>query len=267
MTVAAREAVRVPAPVRVAGHQPDYLPYAGFFARMLMVDRFVIVDHVQFEKKSFQSRNRVCGSAGIVLLSVPVRTAGRFHQAITDVEIAEPEGRWRARHLRSIEQSYRGTAAYERHAPFFEDLYRRPWPHLVDLNLAIIDYLCRCFGIPAPRLRTSKLRPAGVKTHLLLDLCRAADANEYVSGPGGLDYVDDAVLAAAGISSSYARYEPASYRRGGRPFIADLSAVDLLFHASDEAGRVLRASIIGPPSTRTDPAGPAAAHRTRRNDG
>lgn len=249
------------AALRVAGHQPDYLPYAGFFARMLMVDRFVIVDHVQFEKKSFQSRNRICGAAGVVTLSVPVRTAGRFHQPITDVEIAEPEGRWRVRHLRSLEQNYSRSAAYERHAPFFEELYRRPWPYLVDLNLAIIGYLCRCFGLRVPEVRTSTLRPTGVKTELLLDLCRATGAGEYVSGPGGRAYVDDVVLTAAGLESSYARYSPVPYRRGGRPFVADLSAVDLLFHAGDEAGRVLRDSIAGPPSSRA-----ALAHGHRRSD-
>jgi hypothetical protein len=266
---AARPTIRRGIPMRVAGHQPDYLPYGGFFARMLMVDRFVLVDHVQFEKKSFQSRNRVAGAAGLTLLSVPVRTAGRFAQSIADVEVAEPEGRWRIRHWRTIEQCYRGTPGYARHAPFFEELYRRSWLRLVDLNLTVIEYLCRCFEITTPRLRSSTLRlavlPGAGKSDLLLQLCWAFGASEYVSGPGGASYVDDGLLAAAQVRSTYARYEPARYQRGGLPFVPNLSAVDLLFHAGAAAGRVLRASIAGPPVPHPEPPVPSESGATRRS--
>jgi hypothetical protein len=69
------------------------------------------------------------------------------------------------------------------------------------------------------------------------------------------------MLAAAGLESSYARYRPVPYRRGSHPFVANLSAVDLLFHAGDEAGGVLRDSIAGPPSTRAE-----IANGLRRSD-
>jgi hypothetical protein len=234
-------------PLRTAGHQPDYLPYGGFFARMLMVDAFVLVDHVQFEKKSFQSRNRI---AGDVQLSVPVRTHGRFTQPIAAVEIAEPEGRWRTRHWRSLQQCYAKAGAFSRHEPFFADLYSRAWTRLVDLNLVIIEYLCRCFGIDTPLVRSSALAVGRPGTELLVELCHAVGAQEYVSGPGGLDYVKDAVLLHAGLRSTYARYQPVPYPRRSPGSAGHLSAVDLLFHAGAGAGAVLRASIAGPPVPR-----------------
>ncbi|MEU1762956.1 WbqC family protein [Micromonospora sp. NPDC005652] len=238
--------------MRLGGHQPDYLPYGGFFARMLMVDTFVIVDHVQFEKKSFQSRNRVAGPAGETLLSVPVRTHGRFTQAIVDVEISEPNGRWRTKHWRTLQQCYRSSPGFTRHAPYFEQLYRTPWHRLVDLNLAIIDYLCRCFGITTPRVRSGGLGLTGRGTTMLVQMCQVCGADEYVSGPGGLSYVNDALLESAGVRSYYARHGRVPYRRNGRPFVADLSAVDLLFHADVNAGAILRASVAGPPVPRRE---------------
>jgi hypothetical protein len=246
--------------MKVAGHQPDYLPYGGFFARMLMVDRFVLVDHVQFEKKSFQSRNLVAGTASTTMLSVPVRTAGRFTQSIVDVELAEPEGRWRTRHWRTIQQCYRNTSGFARHAPFFEELYQRPWRRLVDLNLSVIEYLCSCFDIATARVRSSTLRlgsqPRNSKSDLLVQLCEAVGGQEYVSGPGGVSYVDDERLTEAGVRSTFARYEPVSYDRGARPFVPNLSAVDLLFHADTDAGQVLRASIAAPPVPRYELSAP-----------
>ncbi len=233
--------------MRIAGHQPDYLPYTGFFARMLMVDTFVLVDHVQFEKKSFQSRNRVAGNSGPVLLSVPVRSRGRFTQSIMDVEIAEPAGRWRTAHWRTLEHCYGKAKAFELHAPFFERLYQCGWKRLSDLNITIIEYLCCCFSIATPRRRSSVLGLTSRKTALIVDLCDAYGAKQYVSGPGGIAYVDDRKLEQAGLRSTYAWYEPVAYVRGGQPFIPDLSAVDLLFHVGDDAGGILRASVLGPP--------------------
>ncbi|MEU4792150.1 WbqC family protein [Micromonospora tulbaghiae] len=238
--------------MRLAGHQPDYLPYGGFFARMLMVDRFVLVDHVQYEKKSFQSRNRVAGSGMVALLSVPVRTSGRFAQPITTVEISEPDGRWRMKHWRTLQQCYRGSPGFARHAPFFDDLYHRSWSCLVDLNLSVIEYLRHCFAIPTAVHRSSGLGLSERRTTLLVELCRRYGADEYVSGPGGLRYVDDAELVAAGVRSAYARYSPVPYQRLGQPFISDLSAIDLLFHADRDAAALLRASIPGPPVSREE---------------
>lgn len=236
--------------MRLAAHQPDYLPYGGFFARMLMVDAFVLVDHVQFEKKSFQSRNRVAGNGGVVLLSVPVRSRGRFTQSILDVEIAEPGGRWRMAHWRTLQQCYGRAECFQQHASFFEWLYQSSWTRLVDLNLAIIEYLCKCFGITTPRYRSSELAVSAGGTGLLAELCRSCSATEYVSGPGGLSYVDDTVLEAAGLRSTYAQYEQVAYPRTGQLFVPSLSAVDLLFHTGNEAGCVLEASIAGPPRPR-----------------
>ncbi|WP_158678618.1 WbqC family protein [Streptomyces sulphureus] len=238
--------------MRLAGHQPDYLPYPGFFARMLEVDAFLLVDHVQFEKKSFQSRNRIAGPHGQTLLSVPVRARGRFHQACAEVETADPEGRWRTKHWRSLVACYRSAPHFARHAAFFESLYARRWELLVDLNLAVIRYLRRCFAIETPLSRSGPLGLTGRKTALLTEMCRRTGADTYVSGPGGRLYVDDAELAAAGVASTYSTYRPVRYARGRLPFHPQLSAVDLLFHQGERAADLLRES-VAPSSATTVP--------------
>ncbi|MFI8436226.1 WbqC family protein [Streptomyces sp. NPDC079020] len=157
--------------MRITGHQPDCLPYTGFFARMLEADEFLVVEHVQFEKKSWQSRNRIAGPYGVVLLSVPVRTKGRFHQACSQVEVAEPRGRWRDKHWQSMLGCYGSAPHFARHGPFFEALYQQTWDRLVDVNLAIIRYLAACFAIETPLLLSSPMQLTGRKTELLAQMC------------------------------------------------------------------------------------------------
>src|SRR5436190_18540892 len=56
----------------VAMHQPDHLPWIGFFQKILRADLFVLLDDVQFSRGDFQNRNRVKGPVSVQWLTVPV---------------------------------------------------------------------------------------------------------------------------------------------------------------------------------------------------
>ena len=64
--------------MRVAISQPTYLPWLGYFDLIDQVDVFVLLDDVQFEKQSWQQRNRIKTPAGLQWLTVPVIFRGRL---------------------------------------------------------------------------------------------------------------------------------------------------------------------------------------------
>ena len=43
----------------VAIHQPTFVPWLGYLDRMLRSDLFVILDHVQFERRNYQNRTLI----------------------------------------------------------------------------------------------------------------------------------------------------------------------------------------------------------------
>ena len=47
----------------VAIHQPHYLPWLGYLHRMAQVDLFILLDHVQFERRNYQNRTRSASTA------------------------------------------------------------------------------------------------------------------------------------------------------------------------------------------------------------
>ena len=61
----------------VAIMQPTYLPWIGYFALMDQVNIFVFLDSVQFDKRSFQQRNRIRTEQGELYLTVPVYSKGK----------------------------------------------------------------------------------------------------------------------------------------------------------------------------------------------
>src|SRR4030042_1735816 len=58
----------------VAIHQPNYLPWIGYFYKMMIADCFVLFDNAQFSKGSVINRNKIKGPAGAQYITVPVRT-------------------------------------------------------------------------------------------------------------------------------------------------------------------------------------------------
>ena len=56
-------------------HQPEHIPWLGFFNKAINCDVFVLLDNVQYEKNYFQNRNNIINSSENKnqLITVPVK--------------------------------------------------------------------------------------------------------------------------------------------------------------------------------------------------
>jgi len=132
----------------VSIHQPDYLPWLGFFDKIFRCDVFVLLDTVQFSKNYFTNRNKIRTSQDWTWLTVPVLTKGKADQRIDEVKINSiNEKRWAEKHWKSIEQNYKKAPFFSEYADFFYQLYSRQWDDLTELNKTIIRFLVDAFSI------------------------------------------------------------------------------------------------------------------------
>ncbi len=95
----------------VSVHQPQYLPWLGYFDKIERSDIFVFLDNVQFKKNEWQNRNKIKTSEGWQWLSVPV--IHKFMQKISEVKINNTVW-WGKKHLNALVTNYSK-------APFFKD--------------------------------------------------------------------------------------------------------------------------------------------------
>jgi hypothetical protein len=226
--------------VVVTIHQPEHLPWLGFFDKVRQADVFVVLDHVQYRRRYFQNRNRVRGSDGPVWLTVPVKVKGRYEQPINEVEIDnEGSPRWARQCWNSLVHCYTRAPYFEAHAAFFAGLYARPWARLAELNEAIIRYVLEALCIRMTIVRSSDLGATGRKGDLMLDICRRLGAAAYLSGISGRDYLDPATFREAGIELRFQEFHHPVYRQLHEPFVPCLSVVDLLFTHGPAAGPLL----------------------------
>lgn len=215
-------------------HQPEHLPWLGFFNKMAEADVFVVLDTVQYEKNYFQNRNRVrtpSTEQGWAWVTVPVLAKGRTDQAIMDVEINNSDRRWGEKNWRTIEQNYRKAPYFDQYADLIRDTYTTGTrSNLVELNLNLIHHFTQALEITTSMVRASALNAHGSSSELLVAICEELGADTYLSGPSGKDYLDEGLFHEANVSVEFHDFHHPEYRQLHQPFIPAMSVIDILFN-------------------------------------
>lgn len=233
----------------ISAHQPEYLPYIGFFYKMAKVDKFILVDHIQFSTGGFQNRNRIRTASdprGWAWLTVPVITSGKGYQKINEVEI-DNSIHWGRQHWKAIYFNYKKTPFFDAHEEFFKKLYSKKWKKLVDLNETIIYYLKEKLEIETPIIKSSEYELKGKKTDLLIELCEKFGANAHLTGsgvkkPGGKSYIKEESFGKNNLKHIFSEFKHPVYPQRFKPFIENISTIDLLFNCGPKSLEIIKSS-------------------------
>jgi len=212
-------------------HQPDFLPYLGFFHRFLQADLYVALDHVQFvngSSRAWTHRDKIKTATGEKWLTVSVKKAVR-ETPINRIELSG-DMNWRENNLRLLRENYRLAPFYGEMMPELEALYARPFHLLRDFNMASIELLMRLLDIHIPWVWSSSLKPIGAKNELLVDLLRKVSATHYISGTGARAYFEPSPFQEAGIDVIWQEFNHPVYQQQHGEFRPYLSTVDVLFN-------------------------------------
>jgi hypothetical protein len=226
----------------VAVHQPNYLPWLGYFAKIAQADAFVFLDDVQFSKGSYTNRVQIARNGAPVWLTQPVRH--EFGSPIRAVELARPD--WARGHADTLKQAYRRSASFAEVWPLLETWLTEASGRLSDINAQLVRSIATRLGIATRFVVSSELHVIAdsADERLARIAARIAPGGTYLSGGGGVKYQSEEVFTHAGIKLAYSKFQSTPYPRSGEPFIAGLSIVDALFHLGWEAtGRLVRQAV------------------------
>ena len=219
----------------VAGHQPNFAPWLGFFYKLAHADAFFLLDSVQIGTGGYTNRVRVDSSNGATWLTIPVKH--HFGQLIQDTAIDESQ-LWRARHLATLRTLYGRKPFFDETFPLVEQWYGEPHgDSLSAFNEGIIRSVAELLGLRTEIVKSSSLGCTGAKTDLLVCLVRSLGASIYLSGHGGANYQDEQEFERAGIELRYSDFVHPVYQQRGHEFIAGLSVLDMLFNCGPPAVR------------------------------
>ena len=211
----------------VAAHQPQYLPWAGYFDKMDRADAFVLLDTVQFKKNEWQNRNRFRTAEGWQWVTVPVLQ--RSGQLIGEVNIDPSRSTWARKHAQALKTCYGSAPHCGLVADRLEPIWEGTWELLSPLNCEAIRILMELLGLETPVHLASQLSEAPEEPDLrLIEFCRQLGADTYLAGAGGPDYMDMARWEESGIEVVVQHFEHPIYEQPFDEFVPGLSIVDLL---------------------------------------
>lgn len=226
----------------ITSHQPNYLPWLGYFHKMMSCDLFVILDDVLLSRREITNKNKIKGPEGARLLSVPLRRNKSF--LIKDATIHDDLD-WCKRHWGSLQTCYGHSPYWNHYKHLFYPVYENPEEKLAELNLRLINIVREILEIKVPIIRSSEIPGIeGKKGDRIISLCKQCQADIFLSGNGARAYNDESKFAKNNIQLVYQQFNHPVYPQLWGEFISNLSAVDLIFNCGPNSKDYLTKQVI-----------------------
>ena len=222
----------------VAIHQPQYLPWLGYFDKMRIADVFCYLDNVQYKKNEWQNRNRIKTAQDWQWITVPVRF--RFPQKINEVEINNTVN-WKKKHLQALITNYSKTPYFKDYIEPLEDIFTKEWDLLSELNIGLLEHLRKFLNLnDKPAVLASSLDLRDDPTDRLIDICKLLGGDAYLAGQDGATYMDLERFKHSGIAVIPQEFRHPVYPQPFGDFQSHMSVIDLLFNCGPDSLEVIR---------------------------
>ena len=218
-------------------HQPNYMPWLGYFYKISQSDVFVFLDDAQFSNEGMHNWHYLKTAQGSFRLKIPVQQ--RLGDPINAVRTKDELG-WKVKHLKSIETNYSNTKFFDIVFPFFSEILLQDYDNISALNSSIIRNICDRFGIHTEFAYSSDLNISTKREEKVLDIIEALKGDVYYSGTGAKVYQNEANFNQRGIELRYSTFIPFEYAQQFEAFQANVSIIDYLMNCGFDWVQVLK---------------------------
>ena len=226
----------------VSIHQPNYLPWLGYFYKIWASDVFVFLDDVQYARRSPTSRTQISSKQNMgarSYLSIPLHSPQYFDR-ICELKLNQTQA-WRRKHLETMRHIYSGAPFFKRYFLLIEEWVNdsKKFIKLAEFNIYLIAKILDLLGIQTACYSSSTLPVQGLKAGYIIALVKHIGGTTYLSGNGARKYQKEEDFHRAGIQLVYTGFGDSLVKHPypqfpGTEFINGLSIVDALFNVGPE---------------------------------
>jgi len=218
-------------------HQPNYIPWLGYFDKIYQSDVFVFLDDAQFSNEAQQNFHYIKTSQGSFRIKIPVKV--KFGDKINEIKTRDELG-WKKKHVRTLEMNYKKAKHFDEVFDDFSSLLLNDYEDLCHLNISIIKYICEKFGIDTECIRSSQLGLNSKREEKVIDICTSLDGKIYLSGTGAKAYQKEENFTERDIELRYSSFKPFIYPQLWGDFQSNVSVIDYLMNCGYDWERVIQ---------------------------
>lgn len=211
--------------------QPYFFPYLGYFSLIKHVDKFIILDEVQFIRHGWIERNRIKKQPeGWQYIAVPLQKHSQ-KTLIKDIKIKN-EVEWKRKIFAQIDH-YKRAPYYSCVIEILEDIFQYDGESITNLNIVALQKVSEYLNIKTPIELYSdlglELEEVKAADEWALQICKAVgQVTEYWNPPGGQSFFNKSKYEEAGIKLYFQEMELHPYKQFGTGFEKGLSILDVM---------------------------------------
>jgi len=223
----------------VSIHQPNYIPWVGFFNKILSSNVYVVFDDVQFPRgKDYANRNQIKTNNGKKWLTVPVKGKSQL-RPWNEIEINN--NGWVEQHLSLLESFYKKSDYFTEYYPKLKDIYLKEHTKLIELNLDLIKYILKSLNSDTDIIISSDIKTEKQGMEKILHILKELNTTTYISGSGdgSKRYIEEKLFEENNIKLIWQNYTQLEYKQQHGEFIPYMTILDLLFNHGPNSKRYI----------------------------
>ena len=223
----------------VSIHQPNYIPWIGFFNKILLSDVYVVFDDVQFPRgKDYANRNQIKTNNGKTWLTIPV--IGKSDLKPWN-QIKINKNGWVDKHLANIESFYIKSPYFNKYYPEIKNIYLKDHNLLMDLTLELIKYFLKSLNKEVNIVLSSDIKTNLKGLDKILYILKYLKTTKYISGDGegSRRYIDENLFKKNNMELIWQNYKHPVYKQQFGEFMPYMSILDLLFNEGPNSKNII----------------------------
>ena len=222
--------------MKVTIHQPDFMPWLGFFNKINKADVFVVLDHTENNPRDsnfWGRRVQILANGNPYWFSIPLLKPvnGELGVSIDQMTINFNSEKEVQKKISTIQQNYSKHPFFKEIFPLIQDYFNYPSNSLLDRNMNFINKIIKELSIDTKIVYSSKLLCKHKSNELLIEIVNKVGGDIYLCGDGALGYQQDDLFEKNNIIIEYNNFTSPKYEQmKSSCFVPGLSIIDSLMN-------------------------------------
>ncbi len=218
--------------------QPMFFPWIGVFDQIHLSEVYIHLDDVQIPGgQSFIHRVQLKAPSQSCWWNAPIRRNKGLCK-ISEVELIQ-DPIWFKKSIRTFEQFFSGLPFKADAINLFLETFSQNFDMLSDFNVFSIELISDYLDIKTQFKKVKRTNCASDKTEKLIDILVPEKATTYISGLGGVNYLDKEVFKKQNIKLEFMNYQNKEYPQKFGPFNPYVSVLHPIAALGKEAKNLL----------------------------